>query len=309
MEEDVNTSYLYSSTQEYLGRPEKHRVQPRLFVCFEHEVMEFPLAGHQTMGRPVDDHIPDIPVTNKYVSRNHGYFDTTDDKVTYTAEDALNGTIFRRKMLTPGETVELWDGDELIIPVADKGDGADVMLVCAIIENRINIWRDLELAARDALTGLSGRNTFRTWYLRNHSFRKDEKLSLFILDIDNFKRINDVYGHSAGDSALKLLAEELRLAVGTGGFVCRWGGDEFVGLMEREASEAKAALEELSRRINSVKIDDVFRITVSAGVAGIRSKEEAPDIDGLVILADQALYRAKEYGKNRICVYGKYESK
>ena len=103
----VKTSYLYRSVQDYIGKHRQYTVKPRLFVWFEHEVMEFALEGHQTLGRPADRQTPDIPVTNRYVSRRHGYFDTFEDKVTFTAEDTLNGTIFRRKLLTPGETVEL----------------------------------------------------------------------------------------------------------------------------------------------------------------------------------------------------------
>ncbi len=298
--QEEKTSYLYHQTAEYLGQ-QKSRVQPRLFVCFEHEVMEFVLQGRQTLGRPVDQNIPDIPVTNKYVSRNHGYFETVDGTVTFTAEDTMNGTIFRRKLLTPGEKVELWDGDELIIPVSGESGGVDVMLVCAFIESRINIWRDLELAARDALTGLSGRNTFRTWYVRNHAWKREATLSLFILDIDHFKRINDVYGHSAGDNALKLLSEELRLTVGSSGYVCRWGGDEFVGVLECDARDTGRRMEELGNRLKAIKVDEQFHMTVSAGVVQINRDK---DVDAHVILADEALYKAKDTGRNRICIYG-----
>ena len=175
------------------------------------------------------------------------------------------------------------------------------MLVCAFIESRINIWRDLELAARDALTGLSGRNAFRTWYVQNHSWKKDGNISLFILDIDSFKRINDVYGHAAGDSALCILSEQLRLAVGGTGFVCRWGGDEFVGIIEGDAEAVKGILENMSREIRNIKIDDLFHMSVSAGIVEVK-KEEVSDIDELIVLADRALYRAKEGGKNCICI-------
>ena len=289
---ELETNYLYKPVKDYLGKPKKH-------MCFEHEIMEFVLDGHQTLGRPADK-IPDIPVTNRYVSRNHGYFDTTDYKVTYTAEDTLNGTIFRRQLLKPGETVELWDGDELIIPVSEQSGGVDVMLVCAIIESRINIWRDLELASRDALTGLSGRNAFRTWYIQNYSWKREENLSLFILDIDNFKRINDVYGHASGDSALKILSEELRLVVGGKGYVCRWGGDEFVGVIDDNAGGALLRLENLRKKLRELRIDDSFCISISAGVVDADKGKEA---DALIMLADKALYKAKEAGRDCVFAY------
>ena len=300
--EGMETNYLHKPIQEYLGKSGQHQVRPRLFACFDHEIMEFVLEGHQTLGRPADRYIPDIPMTNRYVSRNHGYFDTTDDKITYTAEDTTNGVIFRRKLLVPGEEVELWDGDELIIPTSGTGDGVDIMLVCAMIEGRINIWRDLMLSARDALTGLSGRNAFRTWYIQSHGWKKD-RICLFILDIDYFKRINDVYGHSAGDSALCFLTEQLRLAVGGTGYVCRWGGDEFVGIIEGDSEKAKDKLDELCRKLKDTKIEDMFYMSISAGIIDIFDEEGERDVDALVVLADQALYRAKECGRNRVCVY------
>ncbi len=141
----------------------------------------------------------------------------------YTTAESTNDTYLGKMKLEPGKPVELEDGDELIIPVSDNIEGVDVMLACAISESRINIWRDLRLSARDTLTGLPGRNAFRTWYLMNRSWKKDEDICLFILDIDKFKRINDVYGHAAGDKALKLLSEQLLLTAGNTGYICRWG--------------------------------------------------------------------------------------
>lgn len=224
------------------------------------------------------------------------------NKVTYTAAETKNGTVFRRKKLEPNETVELWDGDELIIPTSANDDSVDIMLVCAIVENRINIWRDLRLSARDALMGLSGRNTFRTWYLMNYGWERETAICLFILDIDHFKSINDVYGHSAGDNALKVLSEQLLLTVGSNGYVCRWGGDEFVGIIVGTENEAEASLNIMRNRIGSIRVDDQFNMTISVGVIDVRNAREAKDVDNLVVLADQALYKAKEGGRNRICV-------
>lgn len=297
------TSFLYRTAHDYLGKSPKLADSPRLFVCCEHEIMEFPLEGHQTLGRPGESRIPDIPVTNRFVSRDHGCFDTSVHGVTYTASDTTNGTIFRRKVLAPGETVELWDGDELIIPVASHEDSVDILLVCAFVENRVKIWRDLRLASRDSLTGLSGRNTFKTWYLQNYYLRDVKEACLFIIDIDFFKRINDVYGHSAGDNALKLLTEKLLRTVGPSGYVCRWGGDEFVGVMRGRADEVSRRLADMSKSVHDQKIGGQFQMTVSAGMVDINEVTDREDIDSLVILADQALYQAKEKGKNRICIY------
>ena len=277
-------------------------VQPLLFVCFEHEIMDFPLAGRQLLGRPSKDKIPDIPVTNKYVSRNHGTFETEDGKVTYTPSNSSNGTLLGKVKLTPDEPITLQDGDELIIPASDGSEGVDVMLVCALSLNRINIWRDLMLSAKDTLTGLPMRNTFRTWYLTNHSYKKDSKICLFLLDIDKFKTINDTYGHTAGDIALKTLAEQLLITAGDTGYICRWGGDEFTGILSGSADEVKKSLDDMRKRIAGIKIDNQFNMTISAGVLDISSVDGVRDIDRLVTIVDKALYKAKEKGRDCVCV-------
>lgn len=302
MEEQI-TSHLYQRNLEYVAKPEPRLVLPRLFVCCEHEIMEFVLSGHQTMGRPSDESVPDIPITNRFISRTHGCFDTDGSNITYTASETTNGTVFRRRFLQPGETVDFWDGDELIIPVTEGNDAVDVLITCAIVENRIKIWRDLRLASRDALTGLPGRNTFRTWYLQNMYLHKTINACLFILDIDHFKQINDVYDHSAGDIALKALTEQLLITVGNSGYVCRWGGDEFVGVIPGSLKQVIFKLQKMGERISQMKIDDRFYMTISTGVADIRMARNAGDIDDIVLCADHALYCAKEGGRNRVCQY------
>ncbi len=277
-------------------------VQPLLFVCFEREIMEFPLSGKQLLGRPSKDQIPDIPVTNKYVSRNHGTFETVDGKVTYTPSNSSNGTLLGKVKLAPNEPIVLQDGDELIIPASDGLEGVDVMLVCALSQNRVNIWKDLMLSAKDTLTGLPLRNTFRTWYLTNHSYKKDSKICLFLLDIDKFKTINDTYGHTAGDNALKTLAEQLLITAGDTGYICRWGGDEFTGILSGSSAEVKKSLDDMRNRIAEIKIDGQFNMTISAGVLDISSVGGVKDIDRLVAIVDKALYKAKEKGRDCVCV-------
>ena len=138
--------------------------------------MEFSLTGKQLLGRPSKELVPDIPVTNKYVSRKHGFCETYDGKVTYTPYESRNGTLLGKTKLVSEEPVALQDGDELIIPASDGSEGVDVMLVCARSQNRINIWRDLMLSAKDTLTGLPMRNTFRTWFLTKHGWKIDSNI-------------------------------------------------------------------------------------------------------------------------------------
>ena len=275
--------------------------QPSLFVCFEREIMEFPLSGKQSLGRPSKDKLPEIPVTNPHVSRNHGTFETENGKVVYTPAHSSNGTLKGNKLLNPGEPVELKDGEELFIPVSNTSDGADVMLVCAQSKNRINIWRDLMKTSKDPLTGLSGRNAFKTWYLMNCSWNKELKMCLFLLDIDKFKTINDVYGHASGDNALKVLSEQLKETTGESGHICRWGGDEFTGIIMGTDVEVKKKLDNMRQRIRNIVIDNRFSMTISAGVLDI-SGFSSNDIDHLVSIVDKALYKAKEKGRDKVCI-------
>lgn len=275
--------------------------QPLLFICFEHEIMEFPLAGKQLLGRPSKDKIPDIPVTNKYISRKHGIFETAYGKVTYTPSNSSNGTLLGKVKLTPDEPITLQDGDELIIPASDGSEGVDVMLVCALSQNRINIWRDLMKTSKDPLTGLSGRNAFKTWYLMNCSWNKELKMCLFLLDIDKFKTINDVYGHASGDNALKVLSDQLKETAGENGHICRWGGDEFTGIIMGSDVEVKKKLDDMRQRIRNIVIDNRFSMTISAGVLDI-SDFNSNDIDHLVSIVDKALYKAKEKGRDKVCL-------
>ncbi|MCR5233318.1 MAG: GGDEF domain-containing protein [Lachnospiraceae bacterium] len=277
-------------------------IQPLLFVCYEHEIMEFVLAGTQTMGRPSGNRIPDIPVSNRYVSRDHGIFDTSDEKITYTPSASRNGTMLGDVRLEPGKPVELKDGDELVIHASKKAQSEDIMLVCAFSHSRINIWRGLMTSSRDTLTGLLLRNAFKTWYLTNHSWNRDIDICLFLLDIDRFKIINDTYGHAAGDKALKLLSEQLLATAGDTGCICRWGGDEFSGILTGTADEVKKKLDEMRLRISKIRIDEKFSMTISAGVIDIRSLEGEKEIDQIIMIADKALYKAKEKGRNCICI-------
>ncbi len=277
-------------------------VQPKLFVCFEHEIMEFPLIGKQLLGRPSDEQLPDIPITNKYVSRKHGFFETVDGKVTYMPAESRNGTMLGKKKLEPNKRIEIFDGDELIIPASGEDEGVDVMLVCALSESRINIWTDLMVSSMDTLTGLPGRNAFRTWFLVNHSWKSRTDMCVFILDIDKFKTINDTYGHASGDKALKELSEQLRITAKGTGYICRWGGDEFTGILPGSDRTVKNDLDAMRKRLEDIRVNDQFNMTISAGIVYIKDIEGIHDIDKLVSLADRALYKAKEKGRNCVCV-------
>jgi diguanylate cyclase (GGDEF)-like protein len=169
------------------------------------------------------------------------------------------------------------------------------------------------LATRDGLTGLYVIRYFQT--LLNgavmEAHKKQQPLSIILLDLDFFKKINDEHGHVAGDVALRYVAENLRLMTqteaGSGevNAVGRYGGEEFI-LMFKKCHLIDAAFnyaEKIRRQFeqNFFSYEGVkISLTVSIGVATLRHGETVPDM--MVLRADEALYRAKTEGRNRVCV-------
>ena len=160
--------------------------------------------------------------------------------------------------------------------------------------------RSMRLALTDPLTGLGNHRHFHERLERELIKAEGNRcsFSLCLVDVDDFKRVNDLFGHPAGDLVLSRLATSLR----QNGEAFRLGGDEFALLLpeynENEAIETASAIIE---RIAKLPLDQVGSVTVSAGVATF--PRQAPDRGELIRLADSALYWAKENGKNRVHVY------
>jgi diguanylate cyclase (GGDEF)-like protein/PAS domain S-box-containing protein len=163
-----------------------------------------------------------------------------------------------------------------------------------------------EQAIRDALTGLYNRRYLDETLERevSRARREGAPLSLVMLDIDHFKRVNDTYGHQLGDEALKMLARTLLDDIRAEDVACRYGGEEFLILLPNMPLEAALAKAEAWRRAVEVLAlahgDFVIRFTVSLGVAAYPEHGKTPD--DLTRNADLALYRAKHEGRNRLAV-------
>ena len=164
----------------------------------------------------------------------------------------------------------------------------------------------LELACNtDPLTGVSNRRHFmpmlRQEIARSHRFKN--QVSLIVLDIDNFKTINDLYGHSTGDAAICALANICRTMARQIDFVVRLGGDEFaILLLEIGAYDALMVADRIRAAIESTTIKSLdfaeVSFTVSIGVA--EQPQEDPSEERLIELADAAMYQAKSAGRNRV---------
>jgi diguanylate cyclase (GGDEF)-like protein/putative nucleotidyltransferase with HDIG domain len=160
--------------------------------------------------------------------------------------------------------------------------------------------RAMRLALTDPLTGLGNHRHFHERLERElrHAHERRLPLTLCLVDVDDFKRINDRFGHPAGDRVLSQIAGRLRQT----GEAFRLGGDEFALLLPGyDENDALTAATSVVERISALQLDQLGSVTVSAGVA--TSPAHAADRDELIRLADSALYWAKEYGKNRVRAY------
>jgi two-component system cell cycle response regulator len=171
---------------------------------------------------------------------------------------------------------------------------------------RDNVQMSIEMAITDALTGLFNRR-----YMESHlatlieqAASRGKPLAALIIDIDYFKAINDSHGHDAGDDVLRDFALRIKRSIRGIDLACRYGGEEFVVIMpETDMAVAAMVAERLRRRIAAepFAIGQGARhipVTISIGIAGLRGKDDTAA--QLLKRADQALYRAKRDGRNRV---------
>ena len=155
-----------------------------------------------------------------------------------------------------------------------------------------------EMVDRDHLTKLYARR-FLDRYVEN-SLMTDESGMFFLIDIDNFKRVNDTYGHQIGDEVLVQIANQLMQMIGTRGICARWGGEELAvyipNLLEDEAHKiANQIVEAIPTVTNPM-------VTISAGLVPWKQGTQ-PEFQAIFLQADTALYEAKHNGKNQYCTY------
>ncbi|MBN2123172.1 MAG: diguanylate cyclase, partial [Deltaproteobacteria bacterium] len=169
--------------------------------------------------------------------------------------------------------------------------------------------RILILASTDGLTGLLNRRAFmeRMEGELHRAGREGKGLSVILADIDYFKKINDSHGHQAGDTVLQRFAEQLRKSSRPYDLVGRYGGEEFVICLPGTGlSQAASVGERLRKGVEEMKTESpsvavAIPITASFGVASL-VQESGEDMDSLIHRADEALYRAKAEGRNRVVV-------
>ncbi|XSG84178.1 MAG: GGDEF domain-containing protein [Methylohalobius sp. ZOD2] len=186
--------------------------------------------------------------------------------------------------------------------------GLESLLCCLIypLRNALLYYQALQSAYTDPLTGLYNRTALHSVFQREWKLAQRQKtpLSVLVLDSDYFKQINDNHGHAAGDAALIKIAHCLEQTVRASDIIFRYGGEEFVILLNNTPAEGGYLLAERVRQaIQSIDCSDIapdLRITMSIGVAALNHLEETPE--QLLKRADDALYRAKRQGRDRVVV-------
>lgn len=231
------------------------------------------------------------------ISRYHARI--TVDGTKYWVEDlgSSNGTYINGRRIT---SCELNNGDTLNL-------GPRVSFrFSAATEHEERVLKQLyESSVRDPLTGVFNRHYF-TCQLQSelaYAVRHDSALSIVLLDIDFFKKVNDTHGHLGGDAALVHLANVFNKSLRTEDLLARYGGEEFVILLRGIPVErAVAVADRLRQSLEGQPVmhgDTAFQITASFGCASVAcSKTTVTEV--LIELADRRLYRAKELGRNRV---------
>lgn len=159
------------------------------------------------------------------------------------------------------------------------------------------------LASLDSLTKLYNRYKFKQLFNSSleTTLQRSDVMSLVILDIDYFKKVNDQFGHNTGDKVLETVAKILKQEVRKVDIVGRWGGEEFVILLPTVTKEhAYKIAEKIRLKIKNTKMDLVGNVSASFGVTEVTDKEFLEDV---VARADEALYRAKESGRDKVVAY------
>lgn len=158
------------------------------------------------------------------------------------------------------------------------------------------------MATRDQMTGLFNRRAGEKILASAHdnAQRTSSTYSVLMVDIDHFKRVNDTYGHDIGDEAIKTVAGVLGHAVRGGDAACRWGGEEFLCMLQgADIAMATTIAERIRSIVEFTEIPTVGNITVSIGIATWSAV--MPETTHIVKAADLGLYEAKQRGRNMVC--------
>ncbi len=221
------------------------------------------------------------------------------------------GRLALEKLVTTESVFLRKDGARLPVEITGKllSNNQIIGLLRDISERKKAEKVTQELLATDPLTGLYNRRYFFSIVnaIIAESVRYGNPFTLMILDLDYFKKVNDTHGHIRGDLALQHLANSIRHVTRASDMAARLGGDEFViFLPQTDNAQAVHLAERLHAYLAQHPVQGVdgnFYITLSIGITNIPNPYEAVSIDTVIEQADQALYKAKQQGRNQTCVW------
>lgn len=238
----------------------------------------------------------DIAICDSRISRKHLKIEVTDGNAFIEDLGSTNGTFIngeriKRCLLKNGDKVHISSDTFFKFAIGDAAE--------RLFQKEMH-----EMANFDAVTGISNKHVFARRIKEEFSYARRSKwhLSLLMIDIDFFKKVNDTYGHMAGDYVLAGVAERIKSMIRDEDILARYGGEEFAVILR--GTDKSGALK-LAERIRAKVADGPFKfelqpipVTVSIGIATLEDKNFEKSED-LIKRADECLYKSKENGRNR----------
>jgi len=296
---DEEKKDLFESTVvtsiEKLGEIEADQKAYILFLAGPLQGKLFLLNPGQTVIGRSDD--VDIPIQDNRISRRHFAINVHNGKaelldLSSTNGTYVNGTRAEQKVLEDGDKIQISSSTILKFAYGDKGE-------------RMFHEEFYQMANFDAVTGANNKQAFIKRFQEEFSYAKRNKLpmSLIMFDIDFFKKVNDTYGHMAGDYILKRIAEKANDTVRGEDIMARYGGEEFAIILRGSAMPGAIKLAERIRESVASEIYEFegnnIPVTISLGVATFEGDNYETQ-DELMAAADARLYHSKENGRNQV---------
>jgi len=264
--------------------------------------MHLTMAGHEVIeaenGRlgveTAIEHHPDLIILDVMMPEMDGM-----EACSQIRTDPACAAVYVIMLSARGETSDKVDG---------LNTGADAYLtkpfepdeLIAQVNAGLRTTEDRRQAMYDLLTGLFNRRAFDDLMHRELSLRDrhGHTLSMVMIDLDHFKSVNDTYGHHIGDAVLRDLADILRDVCRSSDLPCRWGGEEFACLLpQTDLENALKVAERLRAAVEGHSFPEVGKVTASIGISQAGPEE---DEESFCRRADEALYKAKKHGRNRV---------